>query len=129
MEQTVYKWLGIAGRMISGSKTAYTVSYPKNLAIWNSNILIKENDKYHKIWWGDLDFTKDQDKLTNLCQELKTNVYILPEKAASEIGGTEDEPNISETLIIISLNNQIEFSGKYKDKIVLNEENKFILNI
>ena len=67
--------LGYPGAMLSGSKTA-----PKGQTIvWNSNVCTKEHGK---IWFGDLNITRDRDKLKLLSETLGTRIYVLYEMDA-----------------------------------------------
>jgi diphthamide synthase (EF-2-diphthine--ammonia ligase) len=68
--------LGCAGKMLSGSKSAYREKYPNHLVVFNSNICTKE---YGKIWFGDIDVALDEDKLEKLADELKVSLYVLYE--------------------------------------------------
>ena len=67
------------GRMISGSKSGYTDKYPKNVAIFNANIVTKEHGK---VWYGDLDLTVDAMKLKDVSGEVDEVLYILRESDA-----------------------------------------------
>lgn len=63
------------GRMISGTKTA-----PKgHVCVFNGNICIKSKGK---IWFGDLDLTRDAQKLSELAKAKGETLYILKEKDA-----------------------------------------------
>jgi hypothetical protein len=73
--ETTTAVLGIPGRMISNSKSAYKEKHPQNLVIFNSNICTSD----YKIWWGDLDLTESMDELSNLAQILNEDIYILYE--------------------------------------------------
>lgn len=54
------------GRMISPSKSLYRKSFPDNFTIFNANVLTKEDGK---IWWGDLDLTRDSDTLKKIAKK------------------------------------------------------------
>lgn len=71
--------LGQMGRCISYSKLGYTRQYPHNLVVFNANVCTK-NQK--KIWYGDLDITKDREKLRELAGALGEDVYVLREMDA-----------------------------------------------
>ena len=63
------------GRMISGSKHA-----PEgHLAVFNGNII---TEKYGKIWYGDLNITKEFDQLKDIADEIQQDLYILREHDA-----------------------------------------------
>ena len=63
------------GRTISGGKTA-----PKgHIAVWNGNIITK---KRGKIWYGDLNLTKEVDQLKTIAKTLGEDLYILTEHDA-----------------------------------------------
>lgn len=61
--------------MIAYNKSTYTRLNPRNRVFFNANIATREG----KIWWGDLDITKDREKLQNVADELDTTLYILRE--------------------------------------------------
>lgn len=71
------KHLGLAGRLITGSKSSYLDRHPNNQAFFNANVATKEHGK---LWYGDLDLsTKDKEALEELASELETTVYVLRE--------------------------------------------------
>lgn len=67
------------GRLIAFSKSTYRKSNPDNLVLFNANIIV---ENYGKIWFGDLDITKDECVLQNVANELKMNLYVLYEHDA-----------------------------------------------
>lgn len=67
--------LGPFGQMLSGSKVMYVRQFPDNVAIFNANVCTSKG----KIWFGDLDVTKDQEKLRTLAEALGEKVYVLRE--------------------------------------------------
>ena len=69
------KHLGMAGRMISFSKSGYSQKNPDNLVVFNSNVCIDEGN----IWYGDLDVTLSYDSLSDLAKETGKTVYVLTE--------------------------------------------------
>lgn len=66
----------MTGRMISLSKSAYRDQYPENEVYFNCNIFILGEGK---IWYGDLDVTKERETLKAIAQDLGTPLYILRE--------------------------------------------------
>lgn len=70
--------LGMAGAMITESKSGYREKYPENLSIFNANVCTKDE----KIWWGDLDVTKSQNLLGDLAYILNEDIYVLYEMDA-----------------------------------------------
>jgi hypothetical protein len=68
-----------AGRMVGGSKSGYWDKYPDNLVVFNGNVVI---EKHGKIWYGDLDVTREEDKLQAVANELSRTLYILSEHDA-----------------------------------------------
>jgi len=67
------------GRMVGGSKSGYFNQHPDNVVVFNANIIIK---KAGKVWYGDLDITLDFDKLKEIADELKEDLYVLREMDA-----------------------------------------------
>lgn len=64
------------GRMISWSKSGYLESNPNNLVYFNANIFTLEDGK---IWHGDIDLTKEKEKLEQVSAHLGKPLYILRE--------------------------------------------------
>ena len=61
-----------AGRMLSGSKYA-----PKgHVCVWNANIVTKSQGK---VWFGDVDITKDGHLLKDVAAESGEPLYVLRE--------------------------------------------------
>lgn len=70
------------GRMISGSKQA-----PKDqVCVWNANIITKSGGK---VWFGDLNLTKEGEKLKVIGKEIGETLFVLKECDARF--GTEDD--------------------------------------
>lgn len=67
--------IGFCGRMISGSKTGYRMRFPRNLAIFNANIIV--DDK--KVWWGDIDLTVSKNDLLEIAVLENIDIYVLYE--------------------------------------------------
>lgn len=65
----------IMGRMISWSKSDYRINNPKNVCVFNANIITKEG----KVWHGDLDITKDGEKLKEIAEQEGVIIYVLRE--------------------------------------------------
>ena len=67
--------LGSPGRMVSASKVDYSRENPNNTVVFNSNVCTKEG----KIWYGDIDVTKDAGKLVELADALDEHIYVIRE--------------------------------------------------
>ena len=74
----VSKILGMQGK-IFGSKSMYHEEYPDTLVIFNANICTPDGKK---IWYGDIDVTKDSKKLKKVASTLKKELYVLREMDA-----------------------------------------------
>ena len=61
-------------RMIGGSKSIYRKEYPKDLAIFNANVFMKD---VGKVWYGDLNLTVDYVILKSIANSLDTTLYVL----------------------------------------------------
>jgi hypothetical protein len=85
--ETAERILGPVGRMIAASKTTYWRNNPTNVAIWNANLCTEARGK---IWFGDLDLTRDEPALVTLAAALNETVYVLFERDARF--GTEEAP-------------------------------------
>ena len=77
-QELAEKHLGFPGRMLSGSKSAYSNKYPNNVVAFNGNLIANGA----KIWYGDIDVTLEKDKIDALGRDLKTSVYVLREHDA-----------------------------------------------
>ena len=73
---TFYQNGFISGRMISNSKSGYMKRNPGNEVYFNANIFVLGEGK---IWWGDLDLTKDKPLLEKIADECGKKLYILRE--------------------------------------------------
>jgi len=62
------------GRMIGGSKSFYKQDHPDDLIVFNANVLMSG---YGKVWYGDLNLTKDYLVLKEIAQTLNATLYIL----------------------------------------------------
>jgi len=76
--EEIVKMLGYPGKMISGSKSGYIHLYPKNLTIFNANVIINNE----KIWYGDIDITLSKETLIELALFYNEDLYILYEMDA-----------------------------------------------
>ena len=73
MYDVFYKHKLVCGRMISSSKKSPT----GNICVWNANIVTKSSGK---IWFGDLNLTKEGDRLKKIAAEIGEALYVLREK-------------------------------------------------
>ncbi len=77
-------------RMISLSKSEYRDSNPHSVCIFNANVITAKDGK---IWYGDLDLTKDANALKAVSKELGVILYVLRESDArfenEDKGGVE----------------------------------------
>jgi hypothetical protein len=107
--ETTTQILGMPGRMISNSKSAYKEKYPDNLVIFNANICTSDL----KIWWGDLDLTKSLGELSGLAEILEEDLYVL-----YELDGrfeNENKPLISKFAVKFFYDGGLELSKHLKD--------------
>lgn len=65
-----------SGRMISHSKSGYKDKFPDNEVYFNANIFVLGHGK---IWYGDIDITKEKKQLENVAREIGKDLYILSE--------------------------------------------------
>ena len=85
--------LGPIGRLISGSKSSYCLAHPDNLVLFNANICTDNG----KVWFGDLDITKDADKLKEAAEALNCRLYVLYEGDARF--SNEDKPLLEKAVV------------------------------
>ncbi len=76
IEDATLKRMGMWGIMLSGSKLAYSQQHPDHEVYYNANLFV---EGYGKLWFGDVDLTRDADKLQALADEIGACVYILYE--------------------------------------------------
>ena len=88
------------GRMISGSKSGYRERNPENEVYFNANIFTLEEGK---VWYGDLDVTKDLSALEEITKTIGKDLYIL-----SEMDGRFENENPSQSHIIKSAQRKIQ---------------------
>ena len=63
-----------SARIITGSKSVYKSSKPKDLVIFNANVFMKDMGK---VWYGDLNLTEDYVILKSIAESLDTTLYVL----------------------------------------------------
>ena len=63
-----------SARMLTGSKLEYHEKHPKDLIVFNANVLILD---YGKVWYGDLNLTQDYMVLKSIADALDTTLYVL----------------------------------------------------
>ena len=64
------------GRILSMSKSGYRDANPNSVCYFNANIVTA---KEGKIWYGDLDLTKDGETLKVIAEEIGVILYVLRE--------------------------------------------------
>lgn len=81
--------LGAHGRLISESKTAYKDAHPGHHVLFNACVF---DEGGTVIWFGDLDFTLDGERLQQLADRLWRTIHVTPESYRREglPTGTED---------------------------------------
>ena len=63
-------------RMLAWSKSRYREEYPDHVVVFNANVFTESSGK---VWHGDLDLTKDGDKLSFISKEIGEPLYVLRE--------------------------------------------------
>jgi hypothetical protein len=66
--------------------------FPDNEVYFNSNIFVLGEGK---IWYGDIDVTKEREKLENIAKEMGKDLYILRER-----DGRFENENLGDSEII-----------------------------
>jgi hypothetical protein len=66
----------IMGRMISFSKSDYRDKNPNSVCYFNANIVTA---KEGKVWYGDLDLTKDGESIKAVAEATGEIIYVLRE--------------------------------------------------
>ncbi len=96
-QNTVRLILGRDSRLIAGSKSTYKKCFPKNLVVFNANVVV---EGLGKVWHGDLDLTRDEALLVRLAELTDREVYVLPEMAARF--ENEKSPKLSQAIYKVS---------------------------
>ena len=68
-------------RMLSGTKWGYQEEHPEDLIVYNANVLMKDMGK---VWYGDLNLTKDYIVLKSIAHSLDTT-YIYYGKVMEDL--------------------------------------------
>ena len=76
------------GRLLSYSKSEYRAQNPESDVLFNANIYILG---VGKVWWGDIDLTKDWNTLETVAASLGRALYVLREMDGRF--GKEDQPD------------------------------------
>jgi len=112
-DESAERILGLAGRMIGFSKTHYWRSHPTHVPVFNANLCTETRGK---IWFGDLDLTRDEPLLVELAAELGEPVYVLYERDARF--GTEEAPFLHDHVLKVNPDG----AASYPDWIVRGED-------
>ena len=92
MEEVFYEKGFIPGRLISGSKSFYRSQFPENEVYFNANIFVLGEGK---IWYGDIDVTRDIEALKEISSAIEKDLFIL-----SEMDGRFENEDIPDSEII-----------------------------
>jgi hypothetical protein len=113
-----------------GSKSGYRQAHPKHLVVFNANVVretragLLRRKRYEKIWYGDLDITRDEQTLQKLATELKCKLYVLREHDARF--DTEKNPNMKAALYWTDGRKHGAQSGSYFRQVVRDTSGKLV---
>ena len=93
------------GRMITDSKSQYVNNNPHSVCCFNANICTANDGK---IWFGDLDITKDAETLKAIAETSNEIIYVLRESDA-RFGSENVDPVILMQKSIWNTNEEIPF--------------------
>lgn len=68
--------LGMCGRLLSQSKSSYSIKHPHNRVFFNANVL---DARAQKVWYGDVDLTADASVLQSIADALGEPFYVARE--------------------------------------------------
>jgi hypothetical protein len=114
--------LGYCGQMLSGSKQPIRTAGRSHLMVWNGNLVV---EGFGKVWYGDIDVTRDEKKIKKIALGFKSTVYVLREMDARF--ETENNPQIKNAVYITdgltsSLGESvIKYYQRFNDKIYMKE--------
>lgn len=66
----------INGKILSIHKSDYKREYPNNEIYFNANIFVLGEGK---VWYGDIDVTREKEKLETIAKEINQDLFILRE--------------------------------------------------
>lgn len=69
--------LGYMGKMLSASKTDYSKKHSKSTVFFNGNVYDSDGQK---IWYGDIDLTRENKKIERLAKVLGESIYVTAEQ-------------------------------------------------
>jgi len=115
LEKIVEFHLEPMGHMVGGSKSIYRYDNPKNIVVFNSNVVTKEDGK---IWYGDIDVTLSHTTLKELAKDLKKTIYVLHEMDAR----FENEVNPKIEKAVVTITPAGEFTFSYPEFYYLNRK-------
>lgn len=72
----VEKHLGCNGRLLALSKSGYREKHPKSTVYFNACIY---DENLKQVWYGDIDLTREKNKLKRIANEYKKTFYVTPE--------------------------------------------------
>lgn len=82
----------VPGRLLSYSKSSYREMNPDNEVYFNANIFVLGEGK---VWHGDIDVTKDKEKLERIASASGNDLFIL-----REYDGRFENEDLKDTEII-----------------------------
>lgn len=72
--------LGPSGRMICWDTDTYVKEHPNDEVVFNANLcMLTIQPKRRKLWYGDLNLTKENDILQEIADFCREPIYILSE--------------------------------------------------
>lgn len=96
IQRIAHIWVGQVGRMLSFSKLIYLRDHKTHWVLFNANIYIKYNGKFTKVWYGDLNITKDIKELKGFAKSINHDIYIL-----KEWDGRDESTATSDTAVFV----------------------------
>ena len=80
--------------MISWSKSGFSRTQPKHLAVFNANIVINGE----KVWYGDLDLSISKPDLQSVAKQENVDLYVIYEQDGRF--DNEDKPKLNRPVAI-----------------------------
>lgn len=120
IKKVIYDKLGIAGKIITMSKTTYRNQNESNLVFFNANICVNKE----KVWWGDLDITKSRAVLHEIAKNTNADIYVLQEMDARF--ENEKGPEIKKFVYRANANGSETLGESIKSYYFVNENDKLV---
>jgi hypothetical protein len=103
--------LGYPGKMISGSKSFYSRTFPDHVVVFNANLFVGKT----KIWYGDIDVTESLETLKDLASAIGEKLYVLFESDGRF--DKEKNPYLDNAVVVLDPSGDLELHPRLVERI------------